>query len=85
MLKEFWQKLDNAKAGKIVECTSCKWRILQHGDEIAASTMTSGCEFGKAENNDADTKISGEDSSFVSLPVVQEEEPTTVGFSLGGN
>eukprot|EP00957_Ditylum_brightwellii_P018795 1412973-Ditylum_brightwellii.AAC.1 len=68
-----------------MECIGCKLRILQHGDETAASTMTSGCEFGEAENNDADTNISGEGSFLVSLPVVQEEEPITVGFSLGGN
>jgi len=80
-LKDFRQKLD----GEIAECISCKWRILRRGDETAASTTTGGCDFGEAENNDADTKISGEGSSLVSLPVVQEEEPTTVGFSLGGN
>mmetsp|Transcript_9266 Transcript_9266/g.13761 ORF Transcript_9266/g.13761 Transcript_9266/m.13761 type:complete len:296 (-) Transcript_9266:1485-2372(-) len=81
-LKEFRQKLDSAKVGEIVECIGCKWRILRRGDETAASTTTGGCDFGEAVNNDADTKISGEGSSLVSLPVVQEEEPTTVGFSF---
>eukprot|EP00957_Ditylum_brightwellii_P055255 4188313-Ditylum_brightwellii.AAC.1 len=88
--QEFYASIHKAYQSVAVDKPKQLVTLKEFGQKLdsakeVASTTTGGCDFGEAENNDADTKISGEGSSLVSLSVVLEKEQTTVGFSLGGN